>query len=356
MRLGSEEISRLREYGFGIVGCGAIGPIHADAIAITDRAKLVAACDIVAERADEVAGKHGARAYGDYSEMLKDPKVDIVSVCTPSGMHSEMGIEAARAKKHVLTEKPIDITLSATDALVDACGKEGVKLGVIFQHRYDEGAVEIKDAIESGRFGKLLLCDAYVKWYRKQSYYDDAPWHGTYSMDGGGAIINQSIHFIDLLRWLAGDVKSVQAKMATVGHKIETEDLGVAILEYANGALGVIEGSTAIYPGLSEKVEIHGEKGTAVLEGAQVTSWQLEGEEQRKTGPLEEPTWKSGAADPKNVAIAGHAAHMADMMDAIDSDRNPAITGEEGRAALEIVLAIYESGKTGKRVSLPLGP
>lgn len=345
----------MKEYGFGIVGCGAIGPIHADALAETDRAKLVAVCDIIKNRADEIAEKHGAKAYYEYSEMLNDPAVEIVCVCTPSGMHSQMGIEAARAKKNVLTEKPIDITLEATDALIAACRKEGVTLGVVFQHRYDEGALEIKEAIESGRFGKLLLCDAYVKWYRKQSYYDDVPWHGTYNMDGGGAIINQSVHFVDLLRWLAGDVASVQAKTATVGHKMEAEDLGVALVEYANGAMGVIEGSTAIYPGLSEKMEIHGEKGTAVLEGAQITSWQIQGEEERKTGPLEEPTWKSGAADPTNVAIAGHAAQMADMMEAIEKGRPPAVTGEEGRAALEIVLAVYESSKTGKRVTLPLG-
>jgi UDP-N-acetyl-2-amino-2-deoxyglucuronate dehydrogenase len=344
----------VREYGFGIVGCGAIGPIHADAIAMTERARLVAVCDVVPERADEVASAHRAKAYYDYPEMLRDQDIEIVCVCTPSGMHSAMGIEAAKARKHVLTEKPIDITLKATDALIAACRAQEVKLGVIFQHRYDEGAIEIKKAIETARFGKLLLCDAYVKWYRMQSYYDDVPWHGTVDMDGGGAIINQSIHFVDLLRWLAGDVAAVQAKTATVAHKMEGEDLGVAILEYANGAMGVIEGSTAIYPGLSEKVEIHGQKGTAVLEGAQVTSWQIQGEQERKTGPLEEPTWKSGAADPKNVAIAGHAAQIAEMIASIENDREPAVTGEEGRAALEIVLAIYESSKTGARVSLPL--
>jgi UDP-N-acetyl-2-amino-2-deoxyglucuronate dehydrogenase len=346
----------VRRHRFGIVGCGVIGPFHGDAIQIAG-GEVAAVCDIVSDRADAMAAKYEAKPFYDYAEMLKDESIDIVNVCTPSGMHAEMGIRAAEHNKHVITEKPIDINLRAADALIDACRKHKVKLQVIFQKRFDEAARILKNAIDSGKFGKLLMCDTYIKWYRTQDYYDEGDgWRGTLALDGGGALINQSVHNIDLLRWLAGPVESLQAYTGTVAHTIEGEDVGVAVLRFRNGAVGVIEGSTACWPGLTERVEIHGEKGMAVLAGSKLAQWKFVDGEEEPPATEEKPSHKQGttAIDPRALAVGGHAQQMAEMMSAIDEDTDPPVTGADGRNALEVVRAIYIAAKTQRPVRFPV--
>ncbi|MFQ5795989.1 MAG: Gfo/Idh/MocA family protein, partial [Candidatus Bipolaricaulia bacterium] len=244
--------------------------------------------------------------------------------------------------------------LERADALIAACREAGLRLGVISQHRFDPAIVTLKRAIDQGRFGKLLLGDAYVKWHRTQEYYDEGGWRGTWTLDGGGAFINQSIHFIDLLRWLMGPVRTVWARTATVAHQIEAEDLGVAFLEYESGAFGVVEGATALYPGLPERIEIHGERGTVVVDGPTIRVWAFrEGDpppamedEGAGTGT------GSGAAVATAIEIESHRRQIADFATAIREERDPAVTGEEGRRTLEIVTAIYRSARLGRPVSL----
>jgi predicted dehydrogenase len=232
--------------GFGIVGCGMISTFHARAIADVMGAKLEACFDTRGEAAEKFAKANGCRAYTDLNKMLADPKVEIVTVATPSGAHMEPAAAAARAGKHVIVEKPLEITLKKCDRMIEACEKAKVKLGAIFPSRFHDSSVKLKKAIEGGRFGKLTLGDAYVKWFRTQEYYDSGAWRGTWALDGGGALMNQAIHSVDLLTWLMGPVLEIQANTATLAHaRIEVEDVVVATLRFANGAIGVLEATTA---------------------------------------------------------------------------------------------------------------
>ena len=340
----------MKELGFGIVGGGVIGPFHAKALSMVKGAKLVAVCDVRQPVAEEFARQFGVDAYTDLSEMLKREDLDVVDICTPSGLHAKLGIQAAEAGKHVQVEKPIDITLERADALIKACEKAGVKLSVIFQHRFDEATKKVKEAVEEGRFGKLILGDAYVKWYRTQEYYDKGGWRGTWKYDGGGSLINQSIHTIDLQRYIMGDPDWLFGRIAVMAHKIETEDLGLAIIEFKNGAKGVIEGSTAVYPGLPERLEIHGEKGTAIIESGKLVKWAIQGEEE----VVEEKAEMSAAAEASAISENSHALQIQDFVNAILEDREPLVNGYEGRKALEVVLAVYRSAQTGEIVKFPL--
>ena len=249
----------MTKVGFGIIGCGNIGPIHADAIAQVKGARLAAVSDVVEKSAQALAGKYGAEAYTDYRKLLDRKDVDAVCLCVPSGMRVEIGSQCAAAGKHILAEKPIEITTQRIDKLIAAADKAKVKLGCVFQMRFAEGSGLIRRAIEEGRFGRLVLGDAYVKWYRSQEYYDKGAWRGTRKFDGGGAMINQAIHQIDLLVWFMGNPRTVKAETRLMAHeRIEVEDLAVAMIEFESGALGVIEGSTAIWPGHPARVEVHG--------------------------------------------------------------------------------------------------
>src|SRR6186713_2446400 len=261
-------------YGFGIVGCGMISSFHARAIADVRGAKLVACVSRRLQAAEQFAANHNCRAYADLNAMLADPKVSIVTIATPSGAHMEPAVAAARAGKHVIVEKPLEITLKKCDRMIEACEKACVKLGAIFPSRFHDSSVKIKKAIEGGRFGKLTLGDAYVKWFRTQEYYDSGAWRGTWALDGGGALMNQAIHSVDLLTWLMGPVVEIQANSATLAHvRIEVEDTVVATLRFANGALGVLEATTAAYPGYLKRVEVHGSEGSALLEEEDLKAW-----------------------------------------------------------------------------------
>lgn len=336
---------------FGIVGAGLIGPLQAKCIASLKEAKLVAIAAATEKRVKKLAEKYKVSYYTNYKEMLEREDIDIVSVCVPSGYHSEIAVAAAEANKHVIVEKPIEVTLEKADRIINACKNKGIKLSVISQHRFDAGVVKLRRALEEGRFGRLILGSAYIKWYRSQEYYDSADWRGTWRLDGGGALINQAIHSIDLLQWIMGSVDSVYANVATLAHKIEVEDVATALIKFKNGVLGVIEASTAVYPGLPEGLEIHGEKGTVILEGGKVKRWEFV---DKKEKLIEEREMSTGASDPGAIDLTAHKAQIKDMIKAIKKDREPAVTGEEGRKVLEIILAIYRSAKTGKVVKLPL--
>jgi predicted dehydrogenase len=346
-------------YGFGVVGCGLISSFHARAIEEVRGAKLVACFDTRAEAAEKFASEHGCKAYTKLDDMLTDPQVDIVTVATPSGAHMEPAVLAARAGKHVIVEKPLEITLRKCDRIIEACEKAGVQLGAIFPSRFHDSSVKLKGAIEQGRFGRLTLGDAYVKWYRTQQYYDSGAWRGTWALDGGGALMNQAIHSVDLLTWLMGPVIEVQAHAATLAHeRIEVEDTVVATLRFANGALGTLEATTAAYPGYLKRIEIHGSQGSAVLEEEDLKAWDFAKPRKEDKAILEQMQKRKstggGASDPAAIGHHGHAMQFRDFVEAVRKNRRPAIDGHEGRRSVEIILAVYKAAEIGKAVKLPL--
>jgi len=357
---GGGGVTTRRPYGFAIAGAGVIAPFHAHALAGIPNARLRAVVDVVPERAQRCAAEFGVDGYTDLSRVLERRDIDVVCVCVPSGMHAQVGVQVAAAGKHVVVEKPIDVSLEAADRLIEACRRQGVRLGAISQHRFDAGVERLRAALTAGRFGRLLLGDAVIKWYRTQAYYDSGDWRATWALDGGGALMNQGVHYVDLLQWMMGPVEGAVARTATAAHAISVEDIALALLRFRNGALGIIEASTAVYPGLPERLEITGTEGTAVIEGGAVKVWELKDEKGEvgaygaKVKALATPPAPAAAADPAALSIAGHRAQLADLLEAIESGRDPAIPGEEARKPLEIILAIYRSARIGAEVTLPL--
>jgi len=347
-------------FGFGIVGCGVISQFHAKAIADLRGAKVVACCDTRAESADRFAAEHGCQSYHTLDDLLADEAVDVVTIATPSGLHMVPAVAAANAGKHVIVEKPLEVTLKKCDRIIRACKQNGVRLATVFPSRFHDSSVKLKRAIEGGRFGRLTVADAYVKWFRTQQYYDSGAWRGTWALDGGGALMNQAIHSVDLLTWLMGPVQEVCALTALLAHeRIEVEDTAVATLRFAGGALGVIEATTAAYPGYLKRIEVHGSEGTAVLEEEDLKTWDFaKPAKQDKAILAEMKKSKSsggGASDPAALGHHGHRKQFADMLNAIRKRRPPAIDGHEGRRSVEIVQAIYKSAEAGGRVvKLPL--
>ncbi|MFH1742960.1 MAG: TIM barrel protein [bacterium] len=342
-----------RQIRTAVIGTGNIGAFHAKATQDVHETHLIAVCDTVRESAERLADELSVAAYDDLSEMIARPDLDAVHVCTPSGLHGENAIAAMKEGKHVLVEKPMEITLERADAMMQTAQETGVKLGVISQHRFNPNMRKIKEAIDSGRFGTMVLGDAFIKWYRPQSYYDSGAWRGTWEMDGGGCLMNQGIHYIDMLQWIMGPVCRVFARTATRARNIEVEDVAVANLEFESGAFGNIMGSTCIYPGVPERLEIHGSKGTVILEKSELTFWEIEGEEETIKG-IEKADTTAAARDPMQIDSSGHQAQFRDFAEAVLDNREPAIPGQEGRRPLEIILAIYESGKLCREVNLPL--
>jgi UDP-N-acetyl-2-amino-2-deoxyglucuronate dehydrogenase len=249
---------------FGILGCGNIAKTHISAIAGAEGGELVAVCDEILERASALGTEFDVEAFSDFDLFLA--KIDVLVICLPSGLHADFAVRAAQKGKHVLTEKPLDITLENGMRMVLAAEKAGVKLGCISQHRFARDVRQLYKNVKNGDLGRIMHGDACIKWYRSQGYYDSAGWRGTFAMDGGGCLMNQGVHYIDLIQWIMGGVKSVQAQVRTAMHNIEVEDCAMAMVEYNNGAMGVIQGSTAFYPGISERLEVHGTKGTTVIE------------------------------------------------------------------------------------------
>ncbi len=337
---------------FAIIGCGRIAPKHAESIVALEEAELVAVCDIVPERAQAFADKYGAKPYTSYEEMLAKEEIDVVTIATESDLHAPIGITCAQAGKHVMVEKPMAMTLASADELIRTCHEEGVKLSVIHQNRYNKSIKLMRQALEEGRFGKLTHGQATVRWNRNDAYYAQAPWRGTKLQDGG-VLMNQSIHNIDLLQWTLGPAESVFGYTRTALRKIEMEDVGVAVIKFKNGALGVIEAASTIYPkNIEETLNIFGETGSVMVGGIAVNrieTWEFPDSEEEK-----KQIFDSQENDPPNVYGFGHREVMKDMIDAIREDRTPAIPGEEGRKALEIILAIYKCQETKEPVVFPL--
>lgn len=332
---------------FAIVGCGHIAKKHAEAIERIEGANLVAVCDKVPQAMDEYVKKYGAKPYEDLADMLNDPSIDVVNICTPSGLHAPIAVEAAKAKKHVIVEKPIALTLEDADSIINACKENNVKLAVVHPNRFRPVVQELKRLMDEGRFGKLSHANATVRWNRNQAYYDQAPWRGTKALDGG-VLMNQAIHNIDLLIWLMGDVEEVYSMSATRLRNIEAEDVSTGVVRFKNGALGVVEAATTIYPkNLEESLSIFGETGTAIIGGTTATQFNhlvIESLNDEETNAIIEKVKANPLGKP------GHQCIIEDMIQAIQEDREPIVNGEEGKRALQLVLAFYESADKKQRV------
>ena len=341
-----------------VVGLGAIGPTHVQAIDSIENATLYAVCDIVAEKAEGIAQTYGCKAFTDFDEMIKDKEIDMVHVCLPSGMHANFGIRAAKAGKHVLVEKPIDITLEAADRLIKACDEAGVTLSCISQHRFDDAMIEAKEALDKGYFGRLTFGGSHTKWYRSQQYYDSGDWRGTWALDGGGALMNQSVHYVDMLQYMMGEVDEVSAYCATLAHeRLEVEDVAVATLKFKSGALGLLEGNTAAFPGFCTRLDIYGTDGGIVIEDDKIRQrrFRAEGEDAGfygSEGTKRETEGELTGASSAAISASSHQRQIQDVVDAICEGRQPKVTGQSARHPLAIILAVYESARLGKAVKV----
>ncbi|MCC7230274.1 MAG: Gfo/Idh/MocA family oxidoreductase [Fimbriimonadaceae bacterium] len=353
---------------YGIIGCGAIAPVHAEALTKIDGAALATAFDVVPERAKAFAERFGCLAANSLRSLFD--ACDAVIVCTPSGLHADVGILAAQAGKHVITEKPIDVSFESAKALVEAGRHSGIKLATISQHRFSNAVQRTRLAAQNGELGDLLAGDATIKWYRTQAYYDSGDWRGTWALDGGGCLINQGVHMIDMIQWIMGGVRSVQAQVRTSAHQIEVEDIAQALVEYKNGAIGVIYGSTSFFPGMAERLEVHGKHGTVVLEGDRVKMWKADpiaaAEGLYGGGVMMQPTPTQHTADRNEAELISasaedptakwgeqHRLQLEDFTRAILDDREPLLTGEASLEPLKIILGIYRSAReNGARIQI----
>src|SRR5437016_4694384 len=333
----------------GLIGGGNITETHARAAPAIAGVEIAAIYGTNADKVDRLCREHGGTRYQDFEEFLAHRPMDLVAIGSPSGLHATQGIAAAQRGLHVLTEKPIDISTERADALIEAADRNRVKLGVIFQDRLKPDICRLKQWVSSGVIGKPILADARVKWYRPPDYYDNSRWRGTLSLDGGGALINQGVHTVDLLLWLLGDVVRVQARTATQLHKIEAEDTAAAILEFASGALGVFHATTAAYPGYPRRVEIAGTEGTVILEHDRIIAANLRNAAAAiESAPLDENLSSSTATVSD---FRGHQSVLEDFLQAIQQNRAPACDGIEGRRSLALIEAIYRAAKTPDRVA-----
>ncbi|MGI6611665.1 MAG: Gfo/Idh/MocA family protein [Limnochordia bacterium] len=349
--------ARMDSVRFAVIGCGNISQAHVHAIQRTEGASLAAVVDIAEPRAREVANRTGCRWYTSLEALLNDSiTIDAVSICTASGLHMEPAMQAASAGKHVLVEKPLETTVERCNAIIRACEENNVLLGGVFQSRFFPGNLLVKRAAASGAFGRLLLGEAAVKWFRPKNYFTSAGWRGTWRFDGGGALMNQGIHQVDLLQWIMGPVASVHATTRRMVHEsIEVEDLAVALLQFTNGAVGVVEASTAIMPGYPKRLEIHGSDGGAIVEDDIILQSTGITEGPELLSAQQKQVQTSTFSDPMAMSFAGHERQVADFVQAIRSGGTPIVTGREARKAVEIVTAVYESARTGKTVELNTG-
>jgi UDP-N-acetyl-2-amino-2-deoxyglucuronate dehydrogenase len=345
--------------GFAIVGCGMIARFHARALAEVPGAKVVALVSRHEANARAVAEvlANPCDIYSDLKPLLLRKDVDVVIITTPSGAHMEPALAAAEAGKHVVVEKPLEITLERCDRIIDACDCRRVKLCTIFPSRFGDANQALKKAVDGGRFGRLTLGETTCKWWRPQSYYDEGGWKGTKALDGGGALMNQAIHNVDLLSWMMGPVIQVAGFSATLAHeRIEVEDTAVACLRFANGALGVIQATTSVFPGLAKTIGIHGDRGTVVIEQDDVLRWEFNPETADDKAVRERFAQKTGASggssNPAAISHVGHARQLTDFARAIESGAEPSVDGREGRKSVEIILGIYRSAQTGGLVKL----
>lgn len=345
--------------GCAIVGCGMIARFHAKALAEVPGTRLLALVSRSEANARKLAETQNLQVdvYTDLKSVLQRPDIHIVIITTPSGAHMEPAVAAAQAGKHVVVEKPLEITPERCDRIIEACNKNGVKLCTIFPSRFHDANIELKKAVDAGRFGRLTLGETTCKWWRSQQYYDEGGWKGTQALDGGGALMNQAIHNVDLLLWMMGPATHITGFTAMLAHeRIEVEDTAVACLRFANGALGVIEATTSVHPGLPKTIAIHGDKGTAVIEQEDILRWELTPptpeDEKIKQRFAKKVGASGGASDPAAISHQGHARQLADFVQAIEQGRAPLVDGREGRRAVEVICAIYRAMRESRVVEL----
>jgi predicted dehydrogenase len=362
-----------RKIRFGIVGCGAIGPTHAGALRQMPDVELFAVADLIPDRAQAMADKFSVpRIYHHQQQLFADPAIDVVCLCTPSGLHGDAAIAAMVAGKHVIVEKPMEINSTACDRMIAAQQQTGKLLAVISQHRFDAASMLVKDLIQSGKLGNIILATADVKWWRTQKYYDEGDWRGTWALDGGGAVMNQGIHTMDLLQWFAGEVESIFAHTRTAAHeRIEVEDAAAATLTFKNGAIGTYVASTAVYDGQPVRIDVVGTEGTAILEGDRVKQIKLKSGQsfggegaashavQVASGGTASVVDQAAHRDKgaKEGAVWGdaHRAQFEDFVLALRTGGKPLIDGPAGRTPVRIIEGLYASARTGKPVNFSQG-
>ena len=335
----------------GVVGCGTIADIHAQALRASGSADLHSFFSRSEENVRRCEERHDAPGFTDWDLFIGDPDLDAVSVCTPSGTHADYGVRAAAAGKHVIVEKPVEVTLERARTLIDTCREQGVKLAVIFQNRFIPAIKELKEKLAGGIIGDIFWGEGMIKWYRGQQYYDQGVWRGTFRLDGGGALINQGIHTIDLLQWFMGEVETVFGQTGIFAHSnIEGEDTGVAVLRFRNGAVGIIGGATSIQPPQPRKIELHGTKGTAKITDNDVEIVDAAGNPLQKS---EKTTTPTGASSPlAGFSPEPHRDQFTAIAEAIRQGDDPPLSGEESMRSLAVVQAVYASDRTGLPVQM----
>src|SRR5215831_12866134 len=335
----------------GIIGGGGISDTHARAAREIEGVEIAAFYGDNLEKTAQLGQRYGGKVFRDFESFLNHRPMDLVIIGSPSALHAGQGIAAARRGLHVLTEKPIDVTTAKTDELIEACERAQVQLGVCFQDRVSPDIARLKQLFDEGRVGRPILCSGYVKWYRPPDYYANSRWRGRRSLDGGGALMNQGVHTVDLLLWLMGDVERVYARTLTALHQIEVEDTVVATLEFRNGAAGTLEAGTSIYPGYQRRVEVSGSEGTIVLEHDRIVRADL-----READPTlvrqSEGNQNASASSPIVTDVSGHRILIEDFLRAIETGSRPICDGREGRRSVELIEAIYESSRLGQPVEL----
>lgn len=334
----------------GLIGAGNISNTHARAVLAIPGAEIVAVCDVIREKVEQLSAELGAAPYVDLNAFLAHRPMEMVIIGSPSGLHAQQGIAAAEHGLNVLVEKPIDISTDRADALIAACDRAGVKLGVIFQERFQPGTRRLKQLVSDGTLGDLLLVDARLKWYRPPEYYSGSRWHGVRAIDGGGALINQGVHTVDLLLWVFGDVSRVQARTATLLHSIEVEDTAVAILEFASGGLGVLQVTTAAYPGYERRLEITGTEGSLILEGERIVAADLRTKRDGLTDADQEGS-KERASSAVVTDFRAHQSAIEDFICAVERGGTPSCDGRDGRRSLELIKRIYQIAEKEKDMS-----
>ena len=340
----------MEKIGFGIIGTGSIVNTYVKCISELAQAKLVGLYTKSSARIESAQKEFGVPVFDNMEQFLEQPDIDIVCVCNESGNHGEAIKAAAKAGKHVLSEKPIEVTLEKIDAIIKVCEQQKVKLGCTLQNRCSPEYVELYNVVSQGKLGKLLMGNAHINWYRPTEYYKNNPWRGTMQLDGGAAFMNQGVHTIDLLLNVMGPVSSVFGNVKTMVHDIEGEDVGSAILSFANGAMGTITGGTALYPGYPEKLEVYGENGSILMEGGKIVQWNVKGLPRPSSTPTGE--MGSGASDPMAITHLNHKKVIEDMMAAVRESRSPMVDGAEARKAVEVITSIYKSSDEARVVSL----
>lgn len=328
--------------GFGIIGCGMIAKWHAEAVVSIGDAYLVGAADTDVGRAQSFSADYGCQAFPDADSLIACPEVDVLCICLPSGLHAEYAVKCAEAGKHFAVEKPLAITREQLAAVIEACEKNRVCGCVISQLRFSEDVQKVKKAMDEGLLGELVFADLTMKYYRSPEYYASSPWRGTREMDGGGALMNQGIHGIDLIQYLAGPISSVSGICKTRVHKIEVEDTASLTVEFENGAVGSITGSTSVSPGFPRRIELNGTRGSIVLTEDKITLWSVDGEDM--TDKLDEDDGKTSSHnDPSKIAFDLHRHQIADMVRAVRSGTRPAVDVYEGKRAVDVILSAYEA-------------